>query len=619
MPGGSFIAPTTPKGGTAKLIPYSPQSEIYQYLRYNSAVNRTFDGDDFVQRNRQTPQRAYKYKYILSRDEAYKMEALLFNPELFYLPLWEQKQKYSGTVAIGSTYIQNAKGGFVAPDGVNQWVKIPITSLGNTFSIALTYKEVPEESSDHYIWLISDDLKTQLLVDYGTIQELVYKTTDSDHGFYDNVDIPYSTSWRTLVLTCNIPGTAYGIFHNGVADASVTQKTDPPQDLTFGYLKLFSGGDYPISGNFKNIIITSDVMDATDVSNYHTGIVASLEAIDNQVVWYKCDEASGDLADSSGNGNTGIVYNAASTFYNPDPDTLLDVDLYDLTANQFVLLYQSKTKYELMTISAIDSSIDKITFTAATTKEFVNPVIIPVYKALLLGTPEWRKKVGNDVFECELDFMLLSNITFGTHTPTETYGSIMVLAESNYYGNERTKSNVLDSRMIITDFNTGSIEYYKNDKQSVNIKTWGFYSQSRVNIVAMLNKLNYFNGQQRAVWIPTMQRDFEPQTNIGATDVTFNVNNKFLTEIYGADGLDRALMLWHNGTYYYRAFVSITETDDMTEAVEIDSAFGIDIDIANDSFFMCWIFKGCLSSDQLNIIYSNNQAWCKVSFKEVQA
>ena len=60
-----FVTPITPSVST-KLIPYSPQNELYQYLRYNSSVTRMKTGDEYVQKNRTTPQRSYKYLYKIN-------------------------------------------------------------------------------------------------------------------------------------------------------------------------------------------------------------------------------------------------------------------------------------------------------------------------------------------------------------------------------------------------------------------------------------------------------------------------------------------------------------------------------------------------------------------------
>lgn len=210
--------------------------------------------------------------------------------------------------------------GYYFPDGDNDYVKIPITNLGNTFSICLFYKDfTPANGND--MLLISDDSKVILQIDaVGTLQEVVFKTINADYGFAGTTAIPTSSSWRTLIITCNITGTAYGIFHNNVADASVTQKAAPPQNLTFGYLKLFAGTGDSVTGKFKHILITSDVLTETERGYFQAQDILK---IDNKVFWYKCNEAdtgapyTDKAVDSSGNGNHGTPINiTGATFFN---------------------------------------------------------------------------------------------------------------------------------------------------------------------------------------------------------------------------------------------------------------------------------------------------------------
>ncbi len=299
-----------------------------------------------------------------------------------------------------------------------------------------------------------------------------------------------------------------------------------------------------------------------------------------------------------------------------DPNDTFTATNYDFVVDGWLLIWQSKDVYELMAIQSIVNN--KITFTSATTIKFTNPLIIPVFKALLLGNPNWSATPRNIYFNCQLDFMLISNLSFNTYTPSETYDSIMVLTECNYFDGN-AKSNSLQVKMITTDFKYGALEYYKNFKQSINIKTWGLKAEGRVEIANMLSLINYMNGQQRAIWIPTLQKDFEPQANIVSSQTVINVDNKGLLEFFSSDGFDRSIMLWHEGTYYYSDISNLTETDSDTEQLTLSTAFGIDIDITYDNFFICWMFKGCLNNDQVDIRYKNNQAHANLNFREVQS
>jgi len=405
MAGGSFTTPSTPKGSTATLIPFSPQKDIYQYLRYNTVINRVKDGAELAQRNRQTPARTYKYSYKLSAINTAKLQALLFNPQTYYLPLWEQQQKYVGTISNGSTYIQA----------------------------------------------------------------------------------------------------------------------------------------------------------------------------------------------------TGFT-----------------VDEYDLLADHYLLIWESENNYELMTITTVNDGTDRVDFTSATSAgDFTNPLIIPVFKAILLGQPTWEQSQANDFYITELDFMLLYSVAIDTFTPTKTYDSTMVLLPPNYF-DAKTQSGASNPLVKVMDNDLGEFSYFKNVEQGMHISSWGFYAQGRSDIYTMITKLNYFNGQQRAVWIPTLKRDFEPESDIGNTDTVIDIKHKNLNIIYDSTDLDRVVMLYLNGSYYIQDITDITEVDSDTERLTLTTTFGVDVDISEDEFFICWLFKGCINEDQIDIHHFNHQAKAMVNFRELQ-
>lgn len=944
MAGGSFTTPTAPKGTDTALIPYSPQSPILQYLRFNTAINKTKDGYEYAQRNRKSPQRSYKMTYRVSGTDSYKLESLLFNPELFYLPLWEQKQVYMKKIAIGDTYINNYNTlstnemifwlfknnfeynngawwvpdylglyGFITPDGVNDYV-LPTsfidltTATTDEFSIAFS---VDVSSS-------SGDLAEVINTTGGTTGIKHYLKTSTGSaaaGLQMGENLVYSLkskaeliatagSFVSIVYTQKKSTGYYKFYFDGVVDNGAILGGLPT--LNFTDLLLFATtANSSLTGmKFKNFVFTNDVMDATDAANHASG---NISAIDNKLAWYRCNDANtfatpygdfngtdntipttvlgedalsytvrfrysttgsasyhglcgcgensternailfynfgvdidkmilclgstnifstdafvndniyritvaisgsnydisiydgdeslienltgsysgtlgdasyfnfgsragyglttyyfsgqiyeiglngktwyfnpassntikatdgtaltvqgtvtnffvndepytNDLTDSSGNGNHATPYFVYPvTFFNPNPDALLqgnrpnveksylaggsflinqtdevvaldtefatailddyikyqdivrdyeskhflfannnnpkvkdvigfsvargagttptleqvlyyDADDpftatgYDFEADQWVLIWESSSKYELLQVDSVSGN--KITFKTAFTIAFDNPVIIPVFKALLLGTPSWQKSNGKEVFDVELDFMLLRNIEIADYTPAETHNSVMVMTGSNFY-QERRFINSLNPEMIISDFGFGALEYYKNYNQSVNIKSWGIKAEGRTEINDMLKFLNYMSGQQREIYLPSLQPDFVPLANITAIQTVIEVENKGLTAIAASDGFNRAVMLYHNGDLYYADIVSITETSSTVEEVTIDAAFGVAVDLVNDNYMICWISKACLNSDQIDIEYKNGYAYAMLNFRETQA
>lgn len=298
------------------------------------------------------------------------------------------------------------------------------------------------------------------------------------------------------------------------------------------------------------------------------------------------------------------------------PATDFSVTDYDFSVGQWVFIVDriDKTKYEILEIDSIVGT--KITFTTALVNNYYDPIVLPCFKALLLGSPSWSRNLGD--FYCSLDFMLIRNLDFASYTPSATFQSILVLLETNYY-EDRSLGNVLNTETILTDFGFGALEYYKNFKQSQNIKTFGRKATGRTEILNLLESINYLNGQQRLVWIPRLQKDFIPLNDIADDATVIQVNNKGLTSIAASDGFSRAVMLYLNGSYYYSAVTSIVETSATVETLTLATTFGVAVDISEDEFFICWLVKSCLNTDQAEIKYLNQSATAMLNFREQQS
>ena len=930
MAGGSFETPTAPKGSTATLIPFRPQEGINQYLTFNSSVKHTIDGNPYIQKNRQTPQRSYRMNWILPRAYAFKLESLLHDPELYYLPLWEQSQRFIRPITAGLDYIdkvtsltdtdilfnvgnsaliqsgsewfsEDSQGDYFPPNGqplqtycglgngsdiyidtgipantidtfeiVLKWPTITATNksifgaldgspfqryvlyaytsyqaigLGDTTSVfdlssvvstgtiyriqliknsATSYtckvydtsgnelynqtdasvtgtiatnnlyifarnfsttsntdSEIYQFSINSETWLLQEQTGDKIVGSLGTVLTVNgtltnfwqidnsqpnllnstgfkripsssgYFTTssggdewtenaivrqdpaDTDNAFAwilgtdgyvtpdgtdDYVAIPltalnteYSMSinidcggvahgagyrwilntngsqtinfglyqgrpiffyegaaanyilssvtlntsgWYRITVTVNHTTQESKIYINGTEDTGAVEYGTIP--LTAPSFATYCRFAYQsIAGTkLKHFLITDAIPSATEIGYYNSGNISD---ITNQLLWYKCNEASGDLIDSSGNGNDGTPTNTDSSFYNPsydkvecdytgqcqfpakvlsgnpntakdylnyfmriifptcyeilnfenqfsdlplstglkvsaidnnhedlglifytddpqnkkitnligytsertaltdptldealsyDPDTDFSVTDYDFTADQWVLIWESNDKYELIQINIITSN--KITFKTSIQNSYTNPLIVPVFKALPLGTPSWQK-TNSDLISISIDFKLLKNISFDSYTPAETYSSIMVMPSPNFF-QDKAFVNTVDPKLIMTDAGQGYIDYYKNFDQSVSVFTWGLKAHGRTEILSMLKMINYFNGQQRLIWIPTLQRDFVPIDDITDVQTVIEIENKGLTAIFGTDGFSRAIALYHNGS-----------------------------------------------------------------------
>jgi hypothetical protein len=143
-------------------------------------------------------------------------------------------------------------------------------------------------------------------------------------GNYADLDLPNGTfavdnTWHKYVAIVN-KALGYIAFYkdgNLVAEESKTVYIHTtPKVFIFG---RSGNGGYINTAQVKNILITSHQFSAIDITNYGSG---NITAIDNKVLWYKCNDADAgtpwtdNAVDSSGNGNHGTPTNVQATFFN---------------------------------------------------------------------------------------------------------------------------------------------------------------------------------------------------------------------------------------------------------------------------------------------------------------
>ncbi|HQQ24287.1 MAG TPA: hypothetical protein PLH15_10650 [Spirochaetota bacterium] len=213
------------------------------------------------------------------------------------------------------------KESYILPDGVDDFVLIPVSDLGLTFSIAFKYKEWNYGSGNRGILRSSGGNYNLSLA---TLDDDIYFR--SRDAFNDSVWskgkklYKNSSDWHDIVICINISTNSGTMYFDGVEGSVHQPDLVMVRPYYYKTLQLF----YKAALKFKDLVITSDIMNLTDAVNYHAGTIT---AIDNKVLWYKCNETAASmgsapytdkLIDSSGNGNHGTPKNInPETFCNP--------------------------------------------------------------------------------------------------------------------------------------------------------------------------------------------------------------------------------------------------------------------------------------------------------------
>lgn len=218
--------------------------------------------------------------------------------------------------------------GYILLDGTDDFVTTPISTLpADKFTFCATVSDYTPDDTGIRDALLScfhstSDFET-LWMDYNApYYRIYYHKYDANGQFtaYGRFQLsPGSDPVRKIVIQVDktqAEGSRVKIYLNGT-DITYSDSMDNTNYANTNSNPYNIGKQTKVanflSAKLSNIILTSDAT-AGHIANYQAGNYTSLT---NQVLWYKCNEASGDLADSSGNSNTGVVNNADATFYNP--------------------------------------------------------------------------------------------------------------------------------------------------------------------------------------------------------------------------------------------------------------------------------------------------------------
>lgn len=208
--------------------------------------------------------------------------------------------------------------GYVRPDGDNDYVDTTITSIPDKVSFAFKF----------YEWEYLYPSKSAILGSPNGLLRIYPNATDpasppeklrirsgsSSTQYWESyVAVPYNISaWHDIVITIDYTSNICKIYFDGNEDIGVFKNGSPskPAIDTLTWFRL--AGNYA-NGKFKHLKVWNKVISPVEAMAYHNEIY---DAVD-QLSWYRCNEVSGNLNDSSGNSRTGIVYNASPSFYNP--------------------------------------------------------------------------------------------------------------------------------------------------------------------------------------------------------------------------------------------------------------------------------------------------------------
>jgi hypothetical protein len=231
--------------------------------------------------------------------------------------------------------------GYYLFDGSNDYVTTPILTTGTSqYTIAFRYIQ-PVFVGDTYEFVLNGRVNGNNLEDvrFEYISGLIgcriayYKRYAAGTTTHINSSIiTPDDNWHTCIIVVNRTLTANDRVKIYIDGSDVTSVANADDGTDFVSTKKYDIGvyrspsetginfDYYFSGSLSHFLLVSHAFSATDITNYES---KNISAIDNKVLWYKCNDAdtgapyTGKTLDSSGNGNHGTPVNInGATFFN---------------------------------------------------------------------------------------------------------------------------------------------------------------------------------------------------------------------------------------------------------------------------------------------------------------
>jgi hypothetical protein len=133
-------------------------------------------------------------------------------------------------------------------------------------------------------------------------------------------------------------------------------------------------------------------------------------------------------------------------------------------------------------------------------------------------------------------------------------------------------------------------------------KSFKYSFSTQQEILDLKSYLLDADGQRVPFWFFEDTKDLKVTQNVGAADVTIDIDNIALTGTGFGEYRNRICIHTSDGTRYYRKIMNCVEIDDDEERITIDSALGTAY-AASQVLLICFMTLGRLSGDEVEIEY----------------
>lgn len=278
-----------------------------------------------------------------------------------------------------------------------------------------------------------------------------------------------------------------------------------------------------------------------------------------------------------------------------DTTIFLDTAYADYRADSFVIIWQSPTLYEAVKIDTV--AADRLNLALPVRNNWIGTKwIMPLRTADMRGHVS-RPATPDGFGWAKVAFLVTDNVLLTGYTAPTIYQGLPVLTDPSLVDEAQEVDSDPDADFV--DYGFGTFQMYSDSEFNLVVQSYIVRKESKAARWDFRRFLHSLYGRRGAFWVVSDRNDLQPQTLIGAAETSFAIDNIKLADNMGLNDMRTHIaFILPDGTPYYREILGITESDESTEIITIDSALGVQVELGGCE--ICFLDKVRLTEDSID-------------------
>lgn len=296
-----------------------------------------------------------------------------------------------------------------------------------------------------------------------------------------------------------------------------------------------------------------------------------------------------------------------------DTTIYLDTNNADYRDDSTAIIWQSPTSYEAIKIATVES--DRLNLDLPIRNNWTGKKWIMPLRIANMHAHTTRKVSPDKVGRVQCSFLVQDNVLLTGFVADTTYLGIPVITVSTLTDGELDIE--VSGDIDFVDYGLGKFQMFSDSDFNITVQNHIIRRNNKADCWDFRLFLHSLYGRRGTAWVLTDRKDLQQQNTIGAAETVFNIDNIKLADNMGLNAMRTHLaFVFPDGTYIYREITGITESDDNTEIVSINSALGVEVHVGDCE--ICFLDKVRLSDDTVELTWEeSNSLHCSLSMTRI--